>query len=67
MGTLKVGQKIKAKWDGAISEIIGIEKGIVTYKCYAYKNNHYTKDDYPKDGNFRDTEQTILECFTLIN
>lgn len=63
---LKVGQKIKAKWDGATSEIVAIENGIVTYKCYGYKNQHLSSDDNFDDGLFRDTEEVILEHFSFL-
>ena len=63
---LKVGQKIKAKWDGATSEIVAIKDGIVTYKCYGYQNQHLSNDDNFDDGLFRDTEEVILEHFTFL-
>jgi hypothetical protein len=63
---LKIGQKIKAKWDGATSEIVAIKDGIVTYKCYSYENRHLSIDDNYNDGLFRDTEDVILEHFTFL-
>ena len=63
---LQVGQKIKAKWDGATSEIVAIKDKIVTYKCYGYKNKHLSNDDNYNDGLFRDTEEVILEHFTFL-
>jgi hypothetical protein len=63
---LKVGQEIKAKWDGAISVIVKIEKGIVTYDCRSYKNQHNDSEDKNTDGLFRDTEFVINEHFYLL-
>ena len=63
---IKVGQKIKAKWDGAISEIVSIENNIVTYKCYSYENKHLSSDDNNNDGLFRDTKEVILNDFRFI-
>ena len=63
---IKIGQKIKAKWDGAISEIVAIENDIVTYKCYSYKNQHLSSDDNYNDGLFRDTKEIILKDFRFL-
>lgn len=63
---IKVGQKIKAKWDGAISEIVAINDDIVTYKCFGYENKHLSSDDNNNDGLFRDTKEVILNDFRFI-
>lgn len=63
---IKIGQKIKAKWDGAISEIVAINEDIVIYKCYSYKNQHLSSDDNHDDGLFRDTKEVILKEFRFI-
>ena len=63
---IKIGQKIKAKWDGAISEIVAIENDIVTYKCFGYENKHLSNDDNYDDGLFRDTKEVILKEFRFL-
>ena len=63
---IKISQKIKAKWDGAISEIVAINGDIVTYKCYSYQNKHLSSDDNYNDGLFRDTKEVILKEFRFL-
>ena len=63
---IKIGQKIKAKWDGAISEIVAINDDIVTYKCFGCENKHLSSDDNHNDGLFRDTKDVILKEFRFI-
>ena len=58
---LKIGQRIKAHWDGSISEIVEILGDIVVYKCLGYENR------FSSDGLFRDTVETIKKEFILID
>jgi hypothetical protein len=51
---LKVGNRLKAHWDGAFHEITKIEGDLVDYKGVTY------------DGEYKDKKSVMLECFDLV-
>ena len=51
---LKVGNKLKAHWDGANHEITKIEGDVVYYEGLTY------------DGSWKDKIDVMLKCFDLI-
>ena len=63
LNQIKVGQEIKANWDGKISKIVAIEEETVIYECYSY-NNTTSKFNDPY---FRDSKDTILREFTFVD
>ena len=57
---IKIGNRIKAKWDGAVSEILSIKNGMVKYKCLIY-------DSWlNKDGTFNSSIEEIKEHFIKV-
>jgi len=57
---IKIGNRIKAKWDGVVSEILSIKNGMVKYKCFMYDSS------ISEDGMFNSSIEEIKEHFIKV-